>query len=57
MAEIQRSFLDFLGVVDIPKVRDEEYLVKAATAFIRNEVSPRSCSCVVFRAPSFVSDG
>ena len=35
---IARSFLDFLGTVDLPRQRKEDFLVKAASAFVHNEV-------------------
>ena len=38
MAVLQRAFVDFLKSVDLPKVRDEEYCVKAGTCFHKNEM-------------------
>ena len=35
---LQRAFVDFLKTVDLPKIRDDDFCVKAATAFHKNEV-------------------
>ena len=43
-SQLQHAFVDFLKTVDLPKVRDEEFCVKAATAFWKNEVCCFACS-------------
>jgi len=61
MAVVQRAFVDFLKSVDLPKVRDEEFCLKAANAFQKNEVmqSIGSCCrpCLQFVVPSDVRYG
>ena len=42
---VQRSFIDFLKTVDMPKERDEEFCLKAGTAFLRNEVLHFIAAC------------
>ena len=37
MAKISGDFLKFLTYVDAPKQRDEQFLLRAATAFSKNE--------------------
>ena len=51
---IEQGFIAFLATVDLPRIREQEYLLRAATAFVRNEVrvmrylgsGGRSCLCI-----------
>ena len=49
-SQLQRAFIDFLKTVDLPKVRDEEFCVKAATAFWKNEVCCFACALLLCSA-------
>ena len=53
---LQRAFVDFLASVDLPKIRDEEFCVKAATAFHKNEVMYFTCLAAFSYMQRMISD-